>query len=49
MSGVVWHWTDGNIGIYTKRFDVVNKAMKEGFSVVPVMAEPHIFKANDFK
>ncbi|MFW6120008.1 MAG: hypothetical protein ACOC80_03790 [Petrotogales bacterium] len=45
MYEFVWHWNKGNKKIYTRRTDVAEKAMKEGFLVMGIKAKPHIFKS----
>lgn len=45
MYEFVWHWTKGNKKIYTRRTDVAEKAMREGFLVMGVREKPHIFKS----
>ncbi|UCE38680.1 MAG: hypothetical protein JSW00_05480 [Thermoplasmata archaeon] len=47
MAGVVWHWTNGDKEIFTKRIDTVDKAMQEGYYVMPMMVSSHIFKPSD--
>ena len=42
MSEVIWHWTKGNIDIFKKQIDLVEKAIKDGELVVMV-DKPHIF------
>ena len=44
MAEFIWHWTKGNKKIYTKRIDIAEKAMREGFLVLGVKAKPRIFK-----
>ena len=34
MTEFIWHWTKGNSKIYTKKNDIVEKAIKEGFFVI---------------
>lgn len=45
MYEFVWHWTKGNKKIFTRRVDVAEKAMKEGFLVMGIRKKPHIFKS----
>jgi len=42
-SDIIWHWTKGNTNIYTRRIDIVDKAMQEGEFVVTLESKPHIF------
>ena len=42
-SNVIWHWIKGNTNIYTRRIDIVDKAMQEGEFVVTLENKPHIF------
>lgn len=44
MSEFVWHWTNGNSKIYTRKTDVAEKAMKEGMLVMGIRAKPRIIK-----
>ena len=45
MYEFIWHWTKGNKKIYTRRIDIAEKAMKEGFMVMGIKKKPHIFKS----
>ena len=49
MSGVIWYWTNGSKKIFTRRIDIVDKAMSEGYYVVPMMVQSHTFKPDDFE
>ena len=49
MSGIVWHWTNGSSKIFTRKIDIVDKAMSEGYYVMPMMIQSHTFKPDDFK
>lgn len=40
MSEFIWHWTNGNNKIYTRRIDVAEKAMKEGILVIGIRTKP---------
>ena len=40
---MILNWTKGNIRIYTKRLDVVQRAIIEGNHVVALRDKPHIF------
>jgi hypothetical protein len=44
MSEFIWHWTKGNKKIYTKKVDIAEKAMKEGFFVMGERVKPNILK-----
>ncbi len=44
MYEFIWHWTKGNKKIYTRRIDIAEKAMKEGFMVMGIKKKPRIFK-----
>jgi hypothetical protein len=47
MSGIIWYWTNGDKKIFTKKIDIVDKAMSEGCYVMPMMVASHIFKPGD--
>ena len=47
MSGVIWHWTNGNKKIFTRKIDIVDKAMSEGYYVMPMMISSHTIKPDD--
>lgn len=49
MSGIIWHWTEGDKKIFTRKIDIVDKAMNEGYYVMPMMVASRIFKPNDFE
>lgn len=44
MTEFVWHWTKGNKKIYTRRSDLAEQAMKEGFLVMGVKRKPYIYR-----
>jgi len=44
MSDFIWHWTNGNKTIYTKRNDIAEKAMKEGMLVMGTKIQPGIVR-----
>ena len=44
MTEFIWHWTKGNIKVYTKKTEVADKAMKEGKLVMGVKVKPNIIK-----
>ena len=45
MTEFIWHWTKGNQKIYTRKTDIAEKAMKEGFLVMGLKEKPHIFRS----
>ncbi len=49
MSGIIWHWTEGDKKIFTRKIDIVDKAMSEGYYVMPMIAQSHTFKPDDFE
>lgn len=44
MYEFIWHWTNGNKKIFTRKLEVAEKAMKEGFLVLGKKEKPRIFK-----
>ena len=44
MAEFIWHWTNGNKKIFTKKTDVAEKAMKEGMLVMGIKSKPNIMK-----
>ena len=44
MSEFIWHWTNGNKKIYTKKTEVAEKAMKEGMLVMGTKMRPDIIR-----
>ena len=44
MSELIWCWRKGNKTIYTKRVDVAEQAMKEGYIVTVLSNRSHIFR-----
>lgn len=44
MYEFIWHWTDGNKKVYTRKTDVAEKAMKNGFLVMGMKARPDIIR-----
>ena len=44
MAEFIWHWTNGNKKIFTKKTEVAEKAMKEGMLVMGIKSKPHIMK-----
>ena len=47
MANVIWHWTRGNIDIFTKQIDLAEKALKDGELVNTLQDKPHIFIHSD--
>lgn len=45
MTEFIWHWTKGNQKIYTRKTDIAENAMKEGFLVMGLKEKPHIFRS----
>ncbi len=43
MYKLTWHWTKGNKKIYTRRTEIVDKAIKEGNIVSILKVKPKIF------
>jgi len=43
MSDVIWHWTRGNINIFTRRMDIAEEAKQDGEFVMSLKNKPHIF------
>ncbi len=46
MAEFIWHWTKGNKKIYTRKTDIAERAMKEGFLVMGVKTRPSILRIN---
>ena len=44
MTEFIWHWTKGNSKIYTKKMDIAEKAIKEGFFVIKKKVKPNIIR-----
>ena len=44
LSEFIWHWTNGNKRIYTKKTEIAEKAMKEGMLVMGTRLKPAIAK-----
>jgi len=44
MSEFIWHWTNGNKRIYTKKTEIAEKAMKDGMLVMGIRIKPDIIK-----
>ena len=47
MSEVIWHWTDGDKKIFTRKIDIVDKAMNKGYYVMPKIVASNVIKPND--
>jgi len=45
MAEFIWHWTKGNRKIYTRRIDIAEKAMKEGFLVMGIRKKPIVYRS----
>lgn len=43
MYKFIWHWTKGNKKIYTRRTEMVDKAIKEGYLVLSLKTKQRIF------
>ena len=44
MSEFIWHWSNGDKKIYTKKTEVAEKAMREGMLVMGMKVKPDIIK-----
>ena len=44
MADFLWHWKNGNSKVFTRRFDVAQKAMNKGRSVWLVRVNRRVFK-----
>jgi hypothetical protein len=44
MPIMICSWLKGNTRVYTKKIDVVKKAMNDGYFVNVLKEKPHIFK-----
>jgi hypothetical protein len=44
MTEFIWHWTKGKHKIYTRKTDIAENAMKEGFLVMGLKEKTHVFK-----
>ena len=44
MSGLVWCWEKGNKKFYTRRLDIAEQAMNDGFIVIILKDSPRIFR-----
>lgn len=44
MSEFIWHWREGNKKIFTKKTDIAEEAMKNGFLVMGMKAKPNIIR-----
>jgi hypothetical protein len=42
MQEFIWYWTKGDKKIFTRRFDIASKALKEGNSV-SILRKKRIF------
>ncbi|MBU0496412.1 MAG: hypothetical protein KKC68_09600 [Candidatus Thermoplasmatota archaeon] len=44
MYEFVWHWNSGDKKIFTRKTEVAEKAMKDGFIVMGVRLKPSIMR-----
>ena len=44
MVEFVWHWTKGNKKIFTRRVDIAEQAMREGFLVMGIKEKPIVYR-----
>jgi len=44
MNDFIWHWTNGNTKVFTRKSSVAEQAMKEGKLVIGKKIKPHILK-----
>jgi hypothetical protein len=44
MTEFIWHWKKGNKKIYTRKEDIAEQAMKDGFLVMGIRKKPVIFR-----
>ncbi len=44
MSEFLWHWTKGERTIYTRRTDIAEQAMKDGYLVMGTRKKPIIYR-----
>ncbi len=44
MADLIWRWSQGELMYYTRRFEVAQQAMSNGFSVTVVRSKCRIFK-----
>lgn len=44
MSEFIWHWSNGDKKVYTRKTEVAERAMKKGFLVMGMKAKPDIIK-----
>jgi hypothetical protein len=49
MSIKLCCWDKGNIRIYTKRLDLVNQAVKNGYFINVMKDKPYIYKPDQIK
>jgi len=49
MAGFIWHWKNGNTKVFTKKIDIVEKAIQEGFLVKYVKEPSRIIKNKIFE
>jgi hypothetical protein len=46
MSINICYWKKGNVSIYTKKLDVINKAIKDGYLVSIIKEKPYIYNGD---
>lgn len=44
MSDFIWQWKNGDRKIYTKKDELAEEAMREGYFVMGIKAKPNIIK-----
>ncbi|UCH72131.1 MAG: hypothetical protein JSW62_00870 [Thermoplasmatales archaeon] len=49
MSGFIWHWKNGNSKVFTKKVDIVEKAIREGIPVKYIKEPSRIIKNQIFE
>ncbi len=49
MSIKLCCWDKGSIRIYTKRIDLVNQAVKDGYFINVIKDKPYIYKRDHIK
>lgn len=45
---MIWSWLKGNSRIYTRKYDIVKKAINEGYYVDVISDKSHILKRDAF-
>jgi hypothetical protein len=49
MNKKICYWNKGNARIYTKKIDIVNQAIKDGFFVMEINEKSHIYNSELFQ